>query len=80
MATKENNKNAGNTSQQKECTGGAKKFLGGNSQLHGRTYDVTSRDSIHQFTETTKAIADYVGQEYAHGGGHSVYDWKPSRL
>jgi hypothetical protein len=29
---------------------------------------VTSRDAVHQFSETIKAIADYVGQEYTHGG------------
>jgi hypothetical protein len=23
---------------------------------------------VHQFTDTMKAIADYVGQEYTHGG------------
>jgi len=29
---------------------------------------VTSRDAVHQFSETIKAIADYVGQEYMQGG------------
>jgi hypothetical protein len=56
-----NNKNAGNTDTSKEYQGSAKMFLGGDSQLSGRTYDVTGRDSIHQFAETTKAITDYVG-------------------
>jgi len=68
MATKENNKNTGNINQQKESTGVHKKFLGGNGHLHRKVYEVTSRDSIHQFMETTKAFADYVTQEYTHGG------------
>jgi hypothetical protein len=29
---------------------------------------VTSRDAVHQFADTLKAIADYVGQYYTHGG------------
>jgi hypothetical protein len=28
----------------------------------------SSRDSVHQYAETVKVIADYVGQEYTHGG------------
>jgi len=68
MTSKENNKNAGNANATKEYQGAAKNFLGGNSQLLGQTYDVTGRDFIHQFAETTKAIADYVEQEYTHGG------------
>ena len=68
MATKENNKNTGNINQQKESTGVHKKFLGGNGHLHRKVYEVTSRDSIHQFMETTKAFADYVTQEFTHGG------------
>jgi len=63
MSSKENNKNAGNINATKEYQGAAKKFLGGNSQLSGRTYDATGRDLIHQFAEATKAIADCVGQE-----------------
>jgi hypothetical protein len=42
--------------------------LGGNTQLHGKTFEITSRDAIHQFADTVKAIADYVGQEYTPGG------------
>jgi hypothetical protein len=43
-----------------------KKFVGGNINLSGKIFDVTSRDAVHQFSETIKAIADYVGQEYTH--------------
>jgi hypothetical protein len=34
----------------------------------GRIFDISSKDAVHQFSETVKAIADYVGQEYTHGG------------
>jgi hypothetical protein len=65
--TKENNKNAGNVQG-----GGAyktnKKFMGGNTNLQGKVFEISSRDAVHQFAETVKAIADYVGQEYTHGG------------
>ena len=61
-ATKENNRNAGNT------IGGNKKFMGGNQSLSGKVFEVTSRESIHHFAETLKSIAYYVGQEYTHGG------------
>jgi hypothetical protein len=65
--TKENNKNAGNVQG-----GGAyktnKKFVGGNTNLQGKVFEISSRDAVHQFAETVKAIADYVGQEYTHGG------------
>jgi len=60
--TTENNKNAGNK------TGGNKKFMGGNQKLSRKTFEVTSREAIHQFSETLKSIADYMGQEYTHGG------------
>jgi hypothetical protein len=61
--TKENNKNAGNTQPNK------KKFVGGNINLQEKTFELTSsRDCVHQYAETVKAIADYVGQEYTHGG------------
>ncbi len=33
-----------------------------------KIFDVTGRDAIHQFTDMTKAIVDYVGQQYTHGG------------
>jgi hypothetical protein len=36
--------------------------------LTGKIFDVTGRDAIHQFADTLKAIADYVGQQYTHGG------------
>jgi hypothetical protein len=50
-----------NTKDQQKC------FWEEISQLSGWTYDVTGRDSTHHFAETTKAITDYVGQEYTHG-------------
>jgi len=40
----------------------------GNTSLAGRIFDTSSKDAVHQFPETVKAIADYVGQEYTHGG------------
>jgi hypothetical protein len=59
--TKENNKNAGNTQLNK------KKFMGGNINLQGKTFELTSsRDCVHQYAETVKPIADYVG--YILGG------------
>jgi len=61
---KKNNKNSGNTG--KEYHG--KRFTGANSSLTGKIFDVTGRDAIHQFADTLKAIADYVGQQYTHGG------------
>jgi hypothetical protein len=63
MSTKENGKNAGNTQPKK------KKFAGGNINLQGKTFELNlSRDCVHQYAETVKAIADYVGREYTHGG------------
>jgi hypothetical protein len=62
--SKENNKNAANTGGYK----GNKKFTGGNTSLQGKVFEISARDAVHQFTETVKAIADYVGQEYTHGG------------
>jgi hypothetical protein len=59
-SNKENNKNVGNT--------GSKKFMGGNASLNGKVFDVNSREAVHQFSETVKAIANYIGQEYMHGG------------
>jgi hypothetical protein len=61
-ATKENNRHAGNT------VGGNKKFMGGNQSRSGKVFKVTSREAIHQFAKTLKSIADYVSQEYTHGG------------
>jgi hypothetical protein len=60
----ENNKNSGNIG--KEYHG--KHFTGANSSLTGKIFDVTGRDAIHQFADTMKAIADYVGQQYTHSG------------
>jgi hypothetical protein len=48
---KENNRNVGN------ITGGHKKFIGGNQSLLGKVFEVPSREAIHQFSETLKAIA-----------------------
>jgi hypothetical protein len=45
-----------------------KKFVGGNSSLSGKIFDVSSRDAIHQYADTIKAIADYARQAYTHGG------------
>jgi hypothetical protein len=60
--TKENNKNASNTQPKK-------KIVGGNINLQGKTFKLTSsRDCVHQYAETIKAIVDYVGQKYTHGG------------
>jgi len=69
-STKENNKNASNAQGTQSNSGLKmnKNFLGGNTQLHGKTFEITSRDAIHQFADTVKAIADYVGQEYTPGG------------
>jgi len=36
------------------------------NNLQGKIFDVSSQDAIHQFAETVKAIADYMGQEYTH--------------
>ncbi len=52
----------------KEYYGGSKKFTGANESLKGKVFDVTSREAVHQFADTLKAIADYVGQQYTHGG------------
>jgi hypothetical protein len=61
-SSKENNKNAANT------TSGSKRFMGENTSLYGKTFDINSREAVHQFAETVKAIANYAGQEYIHGG------------
>jgi hypothetical protein len=47
---------------------GAKKFLGGNTNLQGKIFEISAKDAVHQFADMVKAIADYVGQEYTHGG------------
>jgi len=62
---KENNKNAANA---RDCYGGSKRFTGANDSLKGKIFDVSSRDAVHQFADTLKAIADHVGQQYTHGG------------
>jgi hypothetical protein len=62
---KENNRNAYNTTG--GYKGGTRKFAGGNTNLQGKVFEITSKDAVHQFAETVKAIADYVGQEYTHG-------------
>jgi len=67
MAQKENNKNSANTGG-KEYYGGSKKFAGANELLRGKIFDVTSWEAVHQFADTLKAVVDYVGQQYTHGG------------
>jgi hypothetical protein len=62
---KENNKNISNIPQWDTSR---KKFVGGNASLSGRIFDISSKDAVHQFSETVKVIVDYVGQEYTHGG------------
>ena len=57
-----------------------KKFVGGNTSLRGKIFDVSSRDAIHQYADTIKAIADYAGQAYTHGGDNWVYDRKSGGL
>jgi hypothetical protein len=48
MVAKENNKNASNT-QNADGTQ-KKKFLGGNTNLAGKTFELTSsRDCVHQY-------------------------------
>jgi hypothetical protein len=70
MSAKENNKNASNTHNLNGGNGQKtnKRFMGGNISLQGKTFEISSRDAVHQYTEILKAIADYVGQEYKHGG------------
>ena len=41
--------------------------MGGKMSLQGKTFEITLKDSVHNFVETVKAIADYVGQEYIQG-------------
>jgi hypothetical protein len=36
--------------------------------IQGKIFEISSRDSVHQFSETIKAVADYMGQENTHGG------------
>ena len=66
-ASKENNKNVGIAGANGNLKQN-KRFMGGNVGLQGKTFEITSKDSAHHFSETMKAIADYVGQEYTHGG------------
>jgi hypothetical protein len=62
-STKENDKNASNTQGVQGGSKINKKFIGGNAQLQGKIFEISSKDVVHQFAETVKAIADYVGQE-----------------
>jgi len=66
-ASKENNKNLSNTNGRNGQKTN-KRFMGGNIGLQGKTFEISSRDAVHQYTETLKVIADYVGQEYKHSG------------
>lgn len=45
-----------------------KMFIGANANLQGKAFERNKKDVIQQYTETLKAIADYVWQEYTHGG------------
>ncbi len=65
MTGKENNKNVGNTGVPSRVQ---KKFIGGNLSLQGKVFEINTKDAVYQFADTVKAIADYVGQEYTHGG------------
>jgi hypothetical protein len=46
----------------------SKRFTRANEALRGKIFDMTSREAVHQFADTLKAIADHVGQQYTHGG------------
>jgi hypothetical protein len=61
-SNKENSKNAGIVNS------GNKKFMGGNSTSCGKVFAVNSREAVHRFSETVKAITDHIGQKYTHGG------------
>jgi hypothetical protein len=61
---KENNKSASNMGGCK----GTKKFTRGNTSLQGKVFEISAKDVMHQFTDTIRVIADYVGQEYTHSG------------
>jgi len=65
-SAKENNKNAANTTNGTYKNN--KRFIGGNTSLQGKTFEITSKDAVHYYAAILKAIADYVGQEYTHGG------------
>lgn len=47
---------------------GGRKFTGGNTNLSWKIFEIASKEAIHQYSETVKAIADYMGQENTHGG------------
>jgi len=61
---KENNKNSANIKESYN----SRRFTGANECLKGKVFEVNSRDAVHQYSDTLKAIADYVGQHYTHGG------------
>jgi hypothetical protein len=63
VTNKENNKNIWNTSAET-----SKKFTRGNATLQGKIFDINTKEVVHQFWGTVKVIANYVGQEYTHGG------------
>ncbi len=67
MSAKENNRYAQNTGGG-GYKGYNKKFVGVNAGLQGKVFEINARDAVHQFAETIKAIVDYMGQEYTHGG------------
>jgi len=61
---KENTKNSANITKETY----QKRFTGANENLRGKVFEVNARDAVHQYSDTLKAIADYVGQHYTHGG------------
>jgi hypothetical protein len=44
-STKENNKNAANKANR--ANKGNKRFMGGNSSLQGKTFEITSKNAVH---------------------------------
>jgi hypothetical protein len=54
--------------QRAQGTEGLRSLRAETSASREKTFEINIRDAVHQFTETVKAIADYVGQEYTHGG------------
>ena len=59
---KENNKNAFNAGGYNK----AKRFVGGNTHLQGRVFEITAKDAVHQYAETVKAIAEELDVKAAH--------------
>jgi hypothetical protein len=64
---KENDKNKANAPGNKNGAS-TKKFMGGNTNPHGKVFEINSKDAVHQLSETVKAIVDNLRQEYTYGG------------